>query len=445
MLDNKNATKLTDTIGFKIGTIFILGFLLLIPTLFIMGVVEDRKDYQESAVESIIDPMGGSLEIDGVLMVIPYTAKTTHTNGVVEYSTNHTYIMPQNYSIDGDVDVEVLKRSIYIVPVFSSDLKVTGHFKQYKTEPYHHLDNAFFVVGTKSKKSFTKMPVIKINGESLEEFEGSTSLGVSFFGDMFVFKLPQKYFQNGFDFETVFSVQGGENIFIRPLKSENKFALRSKWADPSFAGGWIPTERTVSKDGFTATWDIAHFHTTLKPSWDGDSYSNGGSSIDSYIVTSFMFLNDNYQRTTKSIKYAILFIFIPFLVLLLCELLSKKRLHIIQYGLIGFANIIFFLLLLSISEHMSFNISYILGATMVTSIVASYVGYIMKSKNLGLGMVAVQFSAYVFLFITLQLSTYSLLIGSLGLFIALALAMYLTRNIDWSSPMGSGHSVDKQD
>ena len=438
MIDYKNQTKFTDTIIFKIIIIFVLGFLLLIPILFILGVVNDRKDYQEEAVESIIDPMGGSLQIDGVLMVIPYTAKITHTNGTVEYSTNHTYIMPQNYSVDGDVDVNILKRSIYSVPVFSSDLKVTGHFKQYKTMPYHHPNNAFFIVGTKSKKSFTKMPIIKINGESLEEFEGTTSLGVSFFGDMFVFKLPQTYLQNGFDFETVFSVQGGENIFIKPLKSENKFTLRSKWADPSFAGGWIPTERTVSKDGFTATWDIAHFHTTLKPSWDGDSYSNGGSPYESFIATSFIFLNDNYQQTTKSIKYAILFIFIPFLVLLLCELLSKKRLHIIQYGLIGFANIIFFLLLLSISEHMSFNISYILGATMVTSIVASYVGYIMKSKNLGLGMVVVQFSAYVFLFITLQLSTYSLLIGSLGLFVALALAMYLTRNIDWSSPMDIG-------
>ena len=445
MLDYQNRPKFTDTIIFKILIIFVLGLLLLIPTLFIMGVVNDRKDYQEKAVESIIDPMGGSLEIDGVLMVIPYTTKTTLTNGVEEYGTNHTYIMPQNYSIDGDVDVEVLKRSIYSVPIFSSDLKVTGHFKKYKTELYHHLNNAFFVVGTKNKKSFTKMPVIKINGESLVEFEGPTSLGVRFFEDMFVFKLPQKHLQNGFDFETVFSVQGGETIFIRPLKSENKFTLRSKWADPSFAGGWIPTERTVSKDGFTATWDIAHFHTTLKPSWDGDSYSNGGSPYESFIATSFIFLNDNYQQTTKSIKYAILFIFIPFLVLLLCELLSRKRLHIIQYGLIGFANVIFFLLLLSLSEHMSFNISYVLGATMVTSIVATYVGYIMKSKNLGLGMVAVQFSAYIFLFITLQLSTYSLLIGSLGLFIALAFAMYLTRNIDWSSPMGTVVDTSKQD
>jgi len=296
MLNNNNITKLTDTIVFKIGTIFILGFLLLIPTLFILGVVNDRKEYQEEAIESIVDPMGGSLQVEGVLMVIPYTAKITHTNGVVEYKTNHTYIMPQNYSIDGDVDVKVLERSIYSVPVFSSDLKVKGHFKQYKIEPYHHPDNAFFIVGTKSKKSFTKMPIIKINGESLVEYEGSTSLDVRFFGDMFIFKLPKKHLQKGFDFETVFSVQGGENLFIRPLKSENKFTLRSKWADPSFSGGWLPTERTVSKDGFTATWDIAHFHTTLRSSWDTDSYSNSGSSINNFIAASFIFLNDNYQN-----------------------------------------------------------------------------------------------------------------------------------------------------
>ena len=440
MLNRKNITKLSNTIIFKIGTIFILGLLLLIPTFFILDVVKDRKNYQEDAIESVLTPIGGNLQIDGILMVIPYRAKTVHTNGVVEYYTNYSYIMPQNYSIDGDVDVTILERSIYSVPTFSSDLKVKGHFKQYDGEDYDITDNAFFIVGTKSKKSFTKIPNIKINGESLEEYEASIPIRVSFFQDMFVFKLPENHLEKGFDFEADFNVQGGGSIFIRPLKSENKFSLTSKWADPSFSGGWIPTERNVSKDGFSATWDVAHFHTTLNSSWSTSSYSgysNEDSFYDNVIRISFMLLNDNYQKTTKSIKYAILFIFIPFLVLLLCELLSKKSLHIIQYGLIGFANVIFFLLLLSISEHMSFNISYILGATMVTFIVSSYVGYIMKSKKLGLTMAGVQFFAYVFLFITLQLSTYSLLLGSLGLFISLALAMYLTRNIDWSSPMAS--------
>ena len=440
----KSMKQFSNSLGFKILLIFILGFLLLIPMAFISGIVKDRKNYQSEAIESIIDPIGGTLTIDGILLVKPYAAPQINTSEDGKTSTYYTqeyeFFMPKNYNIDGDIEMNTLSRGIFKVPVFSSELKVKGDFE--KPDPNsrrRYSDETFIIVLTGNNKSFTKMPDIKINGTSLEQYESGISLGLPDSKDAFVFILPEMYANSDFEYDATFTVQGGSSMSIKPLKSQNNFTLKSSWADPSFSGGWIPTKRNVTKDGFDAEWSIPDFHISLNKSWTTETHTYSEDSTEDYakdfITTSFLLLNDNYQKTTRSMKYALLFIFIPFFALLLCEILGKKVLHIIQYTLIGFANVLFFLLLLSISEHLLFNISYLIGVIMVTATVSLYTGYIMNSIKIGFAVAIVQASAYIFLFGILQLTDYSLLVGTLGLFFAVALAMYLTRNIDWSTPL----------
>ena len=436
----KNIKQFSNSLGFKILLIFILGLLLLIPMSFISGIVKDRKSYQSRAIESIINPIGGVLTIDGVFMVKPYTAtrisKDEDGKSSTYYTQEYEFFMPENYNVDGDIDINTLSRGIFKVPVFSSLLKVKGDFekpdsnlrRQYSSE-------TFIVVLTGNNKSFTKIPDIKIDGTSLEQYESGISLGFPSSKDTFIFILPTMYANSEFEYDATFAVQGGSSVSIKPLKSQNNFTLRSSWADPSFSGGWIPTKRNITKDGFDAEWSIPDFHISLNKSWTTESHSYSEDYSEDFITTSFLLLNDNYQKTTRSMKYAILFIFIPFFALLLCEILGKKVLHIIQYTLIGFANVLFFLLLLSISEHLSFNTSYFIGVIMVTATVSLYTGYIMNSTKIGFAVAIVQASAYIFLFGILQLTDYSLLVGTLGLFFAVSLAMYLTRNIDWSTPL----------
>jgi len=429
---------LTSTLGFKMFTIFVLSFLLLIPMFFVSSIVDDRESYQDTAIDSVIEPMGGKLQLDGILVVVPYLAKAVdEKTGVVSHTQEYSFYMPENYSIDGEIDINTLNRGIFTVPIFSSELKIKGNFEKYKVDNYnpnikYQQDRAFIIIGTRNKKSFLKTPDLKIDGKKLEEYEYYAAFKSSFSNTSFVFKLPKKYLDSGFNFDATIDVQGGDSISIRPLKSQNTFSLTSKWADPSFSGGWIPTKREVTKDGFSALWEIAGFHTSLDKSWTtqtrGSSYS---SYSDNFITTSFLLLNDNYQKTTRSTKYPLLFIFIPFFALFLCEMLSKKPIHIIQYCLIGLANVIFFLLLLSMSEYLSFNLSYLIGAIMVTSIVSLYTGYILTSRKLGIIIASLQSFVYIFLFGIIQLANYSLLIGTFGLFIAIALTMYLTRNINW--------------
>ena len=432
--------KWVSGLGFKIIIIFVLGFLMLIPTTFISEVVRDRVNYQREAVRSVVEPIGGELYLSGVLLAIPYTTREYRGDEkkVAIYTNHYTYVSPQNYMIEGDVETSILNRGIFKIPTFSSDMKINGNFEKFVSNKEgdvgfvsYDMSKAFLVVGTGNKKGLKKVPVIKIGDTVLKENEAPLVKDITFFSNSFIYKLPQKYLQNGFKFDASVVVQGANSINMRPLNSQNTFSLSSKWTDPSFTGGWIPSSREVTKDGFKVKWEVPGFNTPLPKVWDTEGRSYNENSDSEYVTTDFLLLSDNYKKTVKSIKYALLFIFIPFFALFLSELRNSKPIHFIQYCLVGFANVIFFLLLLSISEHLSFNLSYFISAIMVTSIVSLYAGFITNTKKVGIGIAIVQLLSYIFLFGILQLTDYALVVGSIGLFAIIAAAMYITRNVDW--------------
>ncbi len=431
--------KWTSGLGFKIVIIFVLGFLMLIPTTFISEIVRDRVGYQRDAVESVVEPIGGELYLSGVLLVIPYTTREYNSEkNVTTYANHYTYISPESYMVEGDVETSILNRGIFKIPTFSSDMKLNGNFEKFVSSKEgdvgfvsYDMSKAFLIVGTGSKKGFRKVPIIKIGNTVLKENEAPLTKDITVFSNSFIYKLPQRYLENGFKFDTSIAIQGANAINIRPLNSQNTFSLSSKWSDPSFLGGWIPSSRDVTDEGFKVTWEIPGFNTSFPKVWDTEGRSYNQFSQSDYITTDFLLLSDNYKKTVKSIKYALLFIFIPFFALFLSELRNKKPLHFIQYCLVGFANVIFFLLLLSISEHLSFNLSYFISAIMVTSIVSVYAGFITNARKVGIGIAIVQLLSYIFLFGILQLTDYALVVGSFGLFMIIAAAMYITRNVNW--------------
>lgn len=440
----KNVNSITKTLGFKIFMILILGLLMLVPMEFISSVVRDRKSYQKEAIDSIINPIGGTLKLEGIIIAIPYNVKK-YVSNETRITREYIITMPNNYNVEGNADVTTLNRGIFKAPIFSSILKINGTFKPYDETLYNInpnsilWDEAVLIFGVSNKKNFTKLPEFTANGVKLKNYERSTGIRIDFFNNMFFYKIGSAEALKGFDFAAELNVQGGNSIEISPLSSENSFVLSSSWADPSFSGGWLPINRKVTKNGFTAEWSIASFNTSFNNSWttEVNNYINKQYEVeDKYssnddVIVSFLLLNDNYQKTARSLKYRLLFIFIPFFALFLCEILTKKKIHPVQYTLIGLANAIFYLLLLSVSEHIYFNLSYLISAVMVASLTSVYVGYIMKSVKLGIAMALVEIISYMFLFGILQLTDYALLMGVIGLFIAIALAMYFTRNIDW--------------
>ncbi|MBW5392922.1 cell envelope integrity protein CreD [Brachyspira pilosicoli] len=448
----KNINEVTKTLGFKIIIIVVLGLLLLIPMTFINSVVKDRIRYQNEAISSIIEPVGDSANVQGVVIAIPYLEKFIDSDTKeIGYTRKYIFYMPNEYNVTGDVEVTSLSRGIFKAPIFNSKLNITGRFDKYNAEIYNLdenntiilYDEAMIILGIGNKKNLMKLPNILINqNEELKYYEKNINIDLNMFNNKFLYTISRDSILNGFDFNITMDIQGGNSLIITPLASENTFKISSKWKDPSFTGGFLPTKREVNNNGFNAEWNIASFNTSFTKYWTSDENSNRFNNIDNNqyytsnqesnnVLISFLLLNDNYQKTSRSVKYAILFIFIPFFVLFLCEVLSKKRIHPVQYILIGIANAIFYLLLLAISEHINFNISYFLSALMVTALTSIYIGYIIKSPRYTISMAIVESLIYIFLFGILQLTDYALLMGTLGLFAVIALAMYFTRNVDW--------------
>lgn len=450
---SKNINSLSKTLGFKILLVSILGLLIMIPMGLIRSVIDDRQDYQKEAIDSIIKPIGGAFNLTGVVIALPYTyTVSTVREGKdgkdkITYETRKDYIiiMPDTYNVSGFVETSVLSRGIFKAPVFSSDMKITGVFRKYDDnisvdEENIIWDEAILILATYDRRNFKKLPDITVDDKIVEQDEYSVLPSTTLFSNGFAFKIDENKIKSGFDFIADISIQGGKAINIVPMGGDNKIEITSDWQDPSFSGGWLPTEREVGKDGFKASWAIASFNTSFSRSWlEKDA---GYDSQYDVVKTSFLLLNDNYQKTYRSIKYSILFIFVPFFALFLCEILTRKKIHIVQYALIGLANAVFYMLLLSISEHTYFNLSYIISAIMVIILTSLYVGSITKTLKLGIAIAFVEFVIYLFLFGILQLTDYALLVGTIGLFLAIAVAMYFTRNIDWYNT--ENNNLDKE-
>ena len=236
-------------------------------------------------------------------------------------------------------------------------------------------------------------------------------------------------------------IQGGNKLRITPIARNTNIEINSNWTSPSFKGGWLPTERELTDKGFNAKWSIAGLSTIYPKIWITE---NTTLKIPEQIIIDFKTSVDNYKKTERSIKYAILFLIIPFITIFITEIFTQIKIHPIQYCLIGLADVIFYLLLLSISEHLSFSLTYWIASIAVSLLMLFYASTIFKKIKWGIIMSCTQFISYIFLFGTLQAEDYALLIGSLGLFFVLCALMILTRKIDWYSDFYKNSEIEKK-
>lgn len=427
----------------KIVLVFVLILLFLIPIALIKNLISDRKFYQESAVDSITEPFGGTTSMQGLVIAVPYRHRTETRNEKnevtkVDVDTRYLIFAPESYDLDMEVEPYYLTRGIFKVPVFNgnADMKATFGVFDYsyfdiKTEDIM-TNEAVLILGFSNTKSLTAQPKLKIGDDELS-ISPLKYNNISPFGTSVSYNLPDDIFDTPFDLTGRIEFQGGEVISLRPIASDNTFRMKSDWASPSFSGGWLPKEREISESGFSATWEIAGLSTIYPKSWQAWSKLGQPESVS----TSFLVPVDAYKKSERSVKYALLFLMIPFIALLISEIFSKKRVHPVQYCLIGFADVIFYLLLLSISEHVPFDLTYLICAASVSLATLFYATSIFKSLKFGGMLSGVQLVSYIFLYGTLQAEDYALLIGSVGLFAVVLLLMFITRKIDWYQIAGN--------
>ena len=203
--------------------------------------------------------------------------------------------------------------------------------------------------------------------------------------------------------------------------------LNSDWGDPKFNGAFLPDNHKITEKNFDAHWKVLHLNRNFPQQWHGNQFQVN----DAAFGVSLLIPVDHYQKSTRSAKYAIMIIAFTFLVFFFVEVLNKTRIHPIQYFLVGLALIIFYSLLLAISEHLNFNLAYLISSLATISLVVLYAHSIFRKISLSRFTALTLIILYAYVFVILQLQDYALLMGSIGLFVVMAIVMYLSRKIDW--------------
>lgn len=442
----QNGTKgFTGSFLFKIMTIGALITMLLIPLLMIDSLVDERKAREREAKEGIALGWGPRLQMGGPLLVIPYKdyvdSMQTYLGGtrtVTKEVTNYMYFYPSSLKIAADTKVSERRRGIFKANIYSGDMSFDGYFGRIDVQKFDIADDrirwkdAFLMVTAPNGKSISGEPVINFNGRELRfqsRWRESYSDGFHLRADIGDARnlLPGE--KHGFKFEL--SVRGTEELFFYPSANDFALTVKSDWATPSFQGVTLPFNHTINKDGFSATWtDSLQDHNA---SSSGLAYER--ISFDSLYGSAFglTFFDsvDKYQQTERTIKYGMLFILLTFLSFFLFEIKSKLHLHPFQYLLIGSANCMFYLLLLSLSEHIDFGASYLIASASVVILIGGYAKAILRQLVRSGILSGVMTLFYGTMFFILIEQEFALLFGSLALFLCLAVVMFLTRNIDW--------------
>ncbi|GAB2835837.1 cell envelope integrity protein CreD [Ferruginibacter profundus] len=417
---------------------FFIAFLilaLLIPTFIIMSLVTDRKDRKQEVTREISNKWSAAQTITGPFLIIPYTENEINNGNAVTVRKN-LFLMPEQLNISGTIEPEIRYRSIYKVPVFTAKpLLLNGKFAKHSFTAVGinpaalKWSEAKLCIGISDLKG-VKQQSIKWNGQLQNMEAGVPDNNIVSQGISVPMPLDTSFIDSENNFSVQLTLQGSEKIYCTPLGSSTTVHFSSAWSNPAFDGKYLPDTERVSEKGFEADWNISQFNRDFPKIFNGAG--NAAQSVkESAFGVILLSPFDAYAQTMRSVKYAILIIALTFFTLFFTEIFQRKPVHPLQYILIGMALVIFYILLLSVSEYIQFPYAYLIASAATVSLLSWYTKSIFKKWNVVLIFAALLSALYLFIYVLIQMQDNALLFGSVGLFVLLAAAMYLSRKIDW--------------
>jgi inner membrane protein len=347
------------------------------------------------------------------------------------------YFLPERFELDGQIQTELRSRGIYEARLFHAQNHISGHFSVPAQlgikEDFadYQFDQPFLAVGISDIRGIENALKLDLNGQTLDFVPGSQ---VGWLGEGVHVTLPaldtKQVTELAFGFDL--RLQGTGQLQILPVGKTSKVSLSANWPHPSFIGNYLPAQREVTDQGFTANWQTSFFSTNLQ---EALSSCVSGGGCEAYSGRSFgvSFIDpvDQYLKSDRAIKYALLFIVLTFAGFFLFEVLKSLAVHPVQYALVGVALAFFYLLLLSLSEHIGFALAYLLSSAGCVLLIGFYVCHVLRSVRHGSSFSAGLAALYGLLYGLLSAEDYALLMGSLLLFGLLGVFMVLTRKLDW--------------
>lgn len=445
--------KLTQQNGFrsrfgesaltKLGLIGIFTLLLLIPSSWIQNLIWERQSRQNEVIKEISDKWSGRQLIEGPVLILPYKkfSKEKDSSGKITYKEvlSNVYILPERLDITGSINPEILHRGIFDAVVYNTKLNVKGKFSPLELNKSGinpemiQWSKAKVAIGLSDLKGLKNNPDIKL-ADSIYAIEPDfTSLKI-FNNTLVILPDLSSKKSSELDFSFELDLRGSSELNFLPLGKSTSVKIDGKWANPSFTGRYLPEERSITSEGFSANWKIPYFNRTFPQQWEDQNttLSTSESENSTAFGVKFILPVDQYQKTMRSAKYSTLIILLTFISLFFTELLNKRKVHMLQYVLIGAAMIIYYTLLLSFSEQISFNKAYFIASAASILLISSFIAALLKSKKPAIIFAIILSVFYGFIFVIIQLQDMSLLFGSIGLFIIIAVLMYLSAKIDWN-------------
>ncbi|WAC03358.1 cell envelope integrity protein CreD [Lacinutrix neustonica] len=449
---NKFGSWLKTSITARLAMVGFLTLILLIPLFFIQNLIDERTRRQDDVVQEINDKWGNEVLLYGPILKIPYKTFTekTVTNQETKKtftetieSINYAYFFPSTLNISAAVNPETKARGIFKTAVYDSEMTLDGSFSvpdfnlgEINTD--HILwDKAKVVVKTSNLKGVTTAK-LDFNGHAFEFSSTYNGKAITRYDEVIMHTLESKVinnlteesFTNNMAFQLDFNVKGSEQIRFIPIGKETKASMSSNWKDANFFGEFLPyNDNKFTANGFNAKWHILDLNRPFS-----QQYFEYLPGLEEFAFgINFMIPVDEYTKSERSAKYGFLVIGLTFLLFFLIQTLSKIHIHAFQYLMIGLSLTMFYTLLVSISEHSNFLKAYLIAGTSVVSLITLYSKSILKTWKFPTFIFLSLIALYTFIYVIIQLESYALIVGSIGLFLILASVMFISRKIDWKN------------
>jgi len=410
-----------------------LALLCLIPLGLIADLIDERESTRDRALMEISSSWAKQQRIAGPILTVPFQY------GGEANCVSRAVFLPEELAIKSKIDVEKRSRGIFETTVYRTRLELRGYFSEEDIRLSEFSADRFLwekaalVIGITDTRGIEGKPALEWGDRAFTFLPGTTGVEIVERGIHVL--LPEVAAENGrYRFSCDLVVRGSEGVWFAPTAEHTSVSANSDWPAPSFAGAFLPSHREVESDQFEATWQVSYLARDFPQSWDLRSVDRKELSQllwKSYFGVRLLQPVDLYRKTLRSVKYGVLFVGFTFLGFFLFETLVPLRIHPVQYSAIGAALAVFYLLVLSLSEHLGFGLSFLVASAANVLLITGYCkAFLGGTRNLTV-LALLLSGLYSFLYVLLQLEDFALLIGSIAVFLALSLFMYLTRGFDW--------------
>jgi len=442
------------SMGMKLIVVCGLALLMTIPAFFVEGLVDDRTNRAADVIKEISGHVGGQQSFLGPTLAIPYNIPPQSQN---DFAKHGVYLVfPARASAVVKTTTEERHRSLFKVPVFQADLKFDAEFDltgvPAAAPPGAVLDwsRAEIVVGVSDARGALADALLTTDGKTVTLVPAQVSTNLTFGGEqnqqprltLFGAKADAIAKPNTqFNVTASLRFSGAQRVAVLAYGKTTHLAMQGDWASPGFDGGFLPINRTISSNGFSAEWSVPFIARGVRAEGQSDSITGLEATA---LGVSFIEVADPYQSVNRSLKYVALFLGLIFLSYFVFEVTTGKRVHSAQYVLVGIAQIIFYLLLLSLAERIGFDFGFLLAGAATVILLSVNAGWVFASRVQGARALAIFTLLYVLIYLLLRLEDNALLVGAIASFLAITAAMYFTRKIDWYSSLPGSGSAEGQ-